>query len=544
MLSIYSDEAALTLRCDCWCDCWCNLTKVAPRKALRSLCHRMTRFALPTALPTASLIALASWLARAVSLVSVASIASIASVASIVSLALLAPVAKGDWLDDIGFTELESDLGGSVPTGFGVEVAIIEADADTTIGGFAYGPDTANPEFTGKTITDVSGIGTGFSGHATTVGGLFFGNTRSIAPGVTDIESYEAVDYLTDVLEFGSGGIPDVQSTRVQSNAWVGSTGDPVVDANMLARLDFAIDRDDFSSVVGMNNGGGGTVPLLGFGFNSIAVGLTSGSHVSGPTTTPGYGPGRDKPDIVAPALGPGADRTSWATGQSASAIAMLHEVGAGTDTDSVRSEPMKAIVMAGATKTEFGGAWAHSSTDPLDATYGAGELNVWNSYAILTAGQQEGTTGLEPLSPSSITGWDYEMSLSPASPRHYNLEIPDGQTATEFSASLNWNVEITDLNGQDAPSFTFANMDLRLYDSSTAFKGSLLSESISTDHNLEHLYLTNLDAGVYTLEVITDSDQDFGLAWRMHTIPEPSTACLLGIFLGALALRRRRDRS
>ena len=75
----------------------------------------------------------------------------------------------------------------------------------------------------------------------------------------------------------------------------------------------------------------------------------------------------------------------------------MMHEVVAGTD--GARSEVIKAMLMAGATKGEFANwidpttglvnPWNRTQTRPLDDVFGAGELNVYNSYLIGIGGKQ-----------------------------------------------------------------------------------------------------------------------------------------------------------
>jgi hypothetical protein len=115
------------------------------------------------------------------------------------------------------------------------------------------------------------------------VGRFFFGNTSSVAPGVTDITGYDADDFINTVLNFASGALPVAQSDGVQSHAYVGNTESSSSDANILGRFDYAIDRDDFTSIVGMPGSGLGAQPLLGNGFNSIAIGLTNGAHAENP---------------------------------------------------------------------------------------------------------------------------------------------------------------------------------------------------------------------------------------------------------------------
>ena len=140
----------------------------------------------------------------------------------------------------------------------------------------------------------------------------------------------------------------------------------------------------------------------------------------------------------------------------------------------------MKAILLAGATKGEFANfvdpatgaanSWSRSTTQPLDDLFGAGELNVYNSYLTLLGGQAVGDTD----SPTSVGshGWDYQSSITPGTDILYEFEIPTGSIAKELSVILAWNVEVT-------PSFddqALANLDLELRDST----GALVDQSIS----------------------------------------------------------------
>ncbi len=448
-----------------------------------------------------------------------------------------------DWKDDVGFTDLENLLGGSTPTGAGVPVTQVEANAGTNPN-FLYLPDTANAEFSGKTITDGSGMSTGPSGHATSVGQVFYGNSSSIAPDVTQITGFDAGDWLDNQLDFAGGGTPLTESGLVQNHSWVGSTASNPIDEDLLQRFDFQIDRDDFLGVVGVNNGVGNPFELLSNSYNAISVGLTNGNHSSALTTV--NGPGRVTPTIVAPGLHPvaGSTFTSWATGMVSSAGAMLHETASGTD--AARPETMRAILMAGATKDDVNGTWSHTTTQPLDTVFGAGELNVFNSYHILDGGEHEGTDNAQPGSLAPSNGWDYQSGISSpgTTTRYYDFQVPAGQLANELSIILAWNAEVTDTNGGPPfdPSTSLANMDLEFWDSTLTFLDSKLTESVSTIENAEHIYMTGLGEGTYTLALTSDTDRDFGLAWRMDLapVPEPSGVALMAL-AGILALARRR---
>ncbi len=97
--------------------------------------------------------------------------------------------AAADWKSDIGYTKLKAELGAQLPTGAGVPVTQVEAAGSNG----SYLPGT-NSEFTGKTFTptlDPNNV----SGHATAVGQNFYGNSSSLAPGITNISCYEASDW-------------------------------------------------------------------------------------------------------------------------------------------------------------------------------------------------------------------------------------------------------------------------------------------------------------------------------------------------------------
>src|SRR5690606_36630681 len=103
-----------------------------------------------------------------------------------------------------------------------------------------------------------------------------------------------------------------------------------------LRRFDFLINRDNITAVVGVANGSGTALPnLMAHAYNAIAVGRSDGNHSACLTTLESYGPGRTKPDIVAP-----QSTSSQATSTVSSAATMLHSAVAGTD--AAKSEVIK----------------------------------------------------------------------------------------------------------------------------------------------------------------------------------------------------------
>lgn len=436
-------------------------------------------------------------------------------------------VGSTHWKADIGYTELVNSLailGTPVPDGKGVPVALVESTQNLPSQGIRnYKPDPAYFDFDAATdpysqtveFIDASfnnctgGACTSYSTHARAQAFTILGNSQSVAPGANQLTLYEANHYLQSVLKAPNGGTPATQNFRVQNFSWIGTYDDPTQDRSALRRFDFLIDRDNVTAVVGVNNGSTTTLPnLMAHAYNAISVGRTDGNHSSGLTTLESYGPGRSKPDIVAPQL-----TSSQATSMVSSAATMLHSAVAGTN--AAKSEVIKAILMAGATKSEFE-SWSRTPTQPLDAVYGAGELNVFNSYLMTLGGRYAGSSSAATV--VGTHGWDYSAATPGAdNALKYKFVVPAGKSAPDLSILLTWNV---DVNGSFT-SQTLADMNLLLTNS----LGQVVDRSISSVNNVEHIYLENLTAGEYTLSVSTDTTTDFGLAWRMSTLSEIATA-------------------
>jgi len=252
----------------------------------------------------------------------------------------------------------------------------------------------------------------------------------------------------------------------------------------------------------------------------------------------------RTKPDIVVP-----TSTTSWATATVSSAAGLIIGVARATPalTDAQTSEMVKALLMAGATKTEseFSGGWTHSSTQPLDAVYGAGELNVENSYDILTAGEYNASSSAL----AGKTGWDFGTA-SASSTNYFFFDLTSGETNVSFTAVLTWNSQVTATDTQPGPgvSYNFTsivpNLDLRLYNASGFTIGSLLESSVSSVDNTELVYRTGMSPGRYAVAISSDtSGIDYGLAW-VSMVPEPGTISLLligALGIGFQSLRRGR---
>jgi len=431
-------------------------------------------------------------------------------------------------LEDIGFTSLQERLGLGMPTGAGVSVSQVEADA----GGGAYRPDTAL--FSGKTFTFPSGGTTSASWHANTVGQFLYG-TSSLAPDIQNITSYEVDDWLQtgSLRATQTNLLPNVETNDIQNHSWVGTTGDNTLDQNILRRLDYAIQRDDFVAVIGLNNSSLTTVPsLLAGSYNGITVGLSSGEHSRGGSTIDGT---LTRPDIVVP-----TSATSWATATVSSAAAVLVETARDAGyTNGDNSEVIKAVLLAGASRneTDFTTTWSHTSTQPLDSVYGAGELNIDQSHEILSNAESNGSTTLTLPS----TGWD--LGTTGVTISYYYFTLTED---SQMSGVLTWNriITATDTVPGGGVSYSFtsdlANLDLKLYTADGFLIGTELAESVSTDQNVELIYET-LSSGTYVWQVTSDTlNTDYGFAWQAIAVPEPSITVLLGVSLVFLRRKRR----
>ncbi len=456
--------------------------------------------------------------------------------------------AQADWRDDIGWTKLLTEKGVALENGAGVNIAMSEAFV-----GSNYLPDLASSQFTGKTFTNGSGIASGISGHANSVATNFYGNTGSIANGISNITLYQADDWINNRLNFVSGADPVAQDFKVLNHSWIGNNANDAAMQNIVMRADYIVNRDNITIVAGTNNANGAIPDLLAHSFNVITVGLTNGNHAYGPTRF--YQAGRYKPDIVAP-----ASATSFATPIVSAAAAILYQKGAGTD--ATNNQVIRAVLLAGATKEEFASTpnvWDQTANRRLDDQFGAGELNIYNSYHILEGGQFDGSIG-PSINHIGDHGWDYKNSIAPASSVSYNIDIADGFQWRDFSVILAWNINVIDLDASAAvfnPSAILADMNLDLLDAS----GTILFTSSSTLGNVEHLYLSSLLSGRYTMRVTSNFNTDFGIAWRgtvaksekyagsdvphkdgpLTAVPEPTSVLLqLLVAIGFHFVRRR----
>lgn len=412
---------------------------------------------------------------------------------------------RADWRDDIGLTRLAAELGPAMPTGAGIP--LLQSEANNIASPPNYLPQSGGPgsfggsgAFAGKTFYPESGAGTEL-GHAASVASYFYGIYIGVAPGATEIHHYTAVDFIDRLT---AGAAPEVLPGRVQNHSWAGSYGSSTTDTDIIRAFDFMIHRDGRIATIGIS--GGSLQPLLGDTYHGITVGMRSQGHSITGTLTDG--PGRMKPDLVVD-LG----ATSYAApAVGGAATCLLQGAIASGNANAEKPQTIKAILLAGASKQNLSQWQRDTNAEPYDDVFGAGELNIANSWHILQAGEQAFSTTAEVPS----RGWDFATTTSNTSGRRYFFSIPAGSVAETFSVALTWHRSITNLAGIYTSSLT--NLTLKLYAASGLVTGTLLSTSSSSVDNVEHLHLYHLPPGQYLLEVTANANnRDYALAWEAN---------------------------
>lgn len=392
-----------------------------------------------------------------------------------------------------------NQLGIPVPTGIGVGITQVEAGNGSAT---AILPNSANAEFSGKMITDQDGGSTN-SNHATVVGKNLYGNSSSVAPGISQVDVYGANNWLYNLNWYNGSGEPSVEPNPIQNHSWVSF----VSSSNPSLRMDYAVGRDVFLPIIGLYNSDYedqntiSDIPAIyGSIYNGISVGVNDGSHRFG--TTSYDGTGRVKPEIVAP-----SSFTSYAAPMVSSVAAFLIDA-AGTDTAAQNPITLKAVILAAADKS-VSADWDQTPTRPIDEQYGAGKLDLYESYFIQQGGQQ--TAG----STIALRGWNLG-NISSTTTDSYTITVPAGYELQNLSALVTWNRDVTrrrqGFNFIYTPSL--ANLALKLQDNS----GNTLYNSDSSVDNIEHIWRDSsngLSEGTYTLEVTSNADAQYAIAWR-----------------------------
>ncbi|MBC8128522.1 MAG: hypothetical protein H8M99_15385 [Gloeobacteraceae cyanobacterium ES-bin-144] len=446
---------------------------------------------------------------------------------------------RADWKDEIGYTRLQTLAASDLPTAPSQGLTQAEAPVTDGMGNNFFYPDPSNAALIGKTFTYKSGAYSGASSHATHVATNFYGNT-SLIPGATSVNLYEANNWVTSgFLRRGTFNPPRTETSAVQNHSWIGLVYSSNTEVNQ--RLDFAINRDGFISVVGENNGNSTVLPdLLGQSYHTITVGRDDGEHSAGFTTNDVTG--RIKPDIVAPSASP-ENATSWCTPMVASAAGMLvAKLSAAPYSLLGADKPrvVKALMLASATKDTVPG-WANTSSRPLDLRYGAGELNAYHAYIALRSGRVAASNSTL----HSQRNWAAE-TVPANSTKTYFFNIPSGAPTTPFCAAMTWH-RVVD-QSIFSWSATLANLNLRLYQASNFTLGNQLASSASTVDNVELIHQSALPPGNYAITVENSSAVNTAYALAWHSLPAATVVatspnvCESGNLTGQVTLTRTGD--
>ena len=453
---------------------------------------------------------------------------------------LLSAYSIADIKEDVGYTQLANELGSALPDGAGVAVLQVEA-------GDNFAPDSTNVQFAGKTFQDLSNPPSPApSGHASGVGSRFYGLTSSIAPAISSIDIYGVNSFLFEFLNIGSSAGPGQLASRVANHSWVGgylvdSNGNdvPASTSNLLRRLDWLIEEDEFVSVAAPSPSGSDK-PLLTTAFNVMTVGRTSGVQLSTVTAIDSiYVAGRSAIHLVVP-----ESVTSNAAAHGSAAAVLLidaaHANPAWSDGstsnrngaviyNAERSETIKAALMAGASRFTFNTsttanvqdyrlAAANQTDNGLDWRYGAGQLNINNSYNILAAAEQPSLQdggGVSPL----MMGFDYVPKFGGRrgsdTVAEYDLGTATGNQF--FAASLVWNLDVGGGSTFFSPISTLRDLNLYLVDT-TSGVDTIVASSLSSVDNTENIWFELVSGHNYQIRVESagaDFEWDYSLAWQ-----------------------------
>ncbi|HEU5125664.1 MAG TPA: S8 family serine peptidase [Verrucomicrobiae bacterium] len=449
-----------------------------------------------------------------------------AAISLMLSFAFATSFVQASDFDEIGLTLLRAtttNLNGS-----GVTIAQVEAPVtDATPPPFEVNPAAVGiaPErfnyFVGPPTVSSNASSSVFpnslgseSGHANVVGNLFYG-IGGVSTSVAHIDNYEANYFFETVVP------SQIEMTgRIVNQSFI-APGTVSEQIESDANYDHYAAR--FNTLFISGAGNSGTVNPPSTSYNGISVGAFGGSSSFGPTRDNG----RAKPDMVAP-----AEVTSYSTALVSGAATLLLQAAlrgdGGSDTNAAADiRTLKALLLNGAIKPVD---WTNINSSPLDHRYGAGVINVFNSWKQLAGGRQhfiESTSvssgnihppGNATENISVRSGWDFNAVSSSDSTdgiNHYYFEIRNEFPSGNFTATatLVWNRQ-TDQS-------TINDLDLFLYET---LSGKLIRASASAVDNVEHLYLPALPPGRYDLQVLKHSGgvseiETYALAFEFFTL-------------------------
>lgn len=395
----------------------------------------------------------------------------------------------------------------------GAGIRVAQAEAQTT-----NNPPTweVNPAAVGQPVslfTYISSAGSSTSytnslgvesGHANNVAKAFYGLSSGVVTNVAHVDNYEADDFYNDVV---SAILPANINDPVVNQSFIFGSVPSQVTVAQQQQIDSDYDNyaAQFNTLFVSGAGNGGSVCPAATCYNGIGVGAYGGASSIGPTVDNG----RAKPDLTAP-----AGATSFSTPLVAGAAAVLLQAGlrgdGGGDTNSAADiRTVKALLLNGAVKPDN---WTNSTSSPLDARYGAGVLNIFNSYQLLAGGKRgyiiaNSVSAGNPHPPTGdtgtvgiLSGWDFNTNTGSSfndTVNHYYFNVTNGAANAAFTATatLVWN--------RQRNQTSINNLDLFLYDCANS---NLVICSTSLVDNVEHVFVPKLAPGRYDLQVLMNA--------------------------------------
>jgi hypothetical protein len=450
----------------------------------------------------------------------------------------ISAMARGQNLDQIGVTLLRDET--TNLNGAGIRVAQPEAGYNLVTNW------EVNPVAVGQppgflTYISASGSTTAFpnslsseSSHADSVAELFYGISSGVATNVAHADNFDANYFYNSII---AGTVPSNIGDAVvnQSFTFGNVTNNFQTNGSVSVSEQQTVDSkyDNYATqfktlfVSAVNNQYSVSPP--GTSYNCIGVAAYGGGSSVGPTLDNG----RCKPDITAP-----GGETSYSTPLVSGAAAVLMQAAlrgdGGSDTNSAADmRTLKALLLNGAIKPA---GWTNVPPQPLDTNYGAGVLNVFNSYEQLAGGKQGyivsasvTSGGAHPPTGNlgtvgTLSGWDFNSISSTSAGifssatdgvNHYYFNVTNNFSGQNFTATatLVWNRQ----QNQTA----INNLDLYLYNCASS---NLVACSTSLVDNVEHIWLPQLPQGRYDLQVLKNSgnsasdSESYALAWEFFT--------------------------
>jgi len=407
---------------------------------------------------------------------------------------------------NIGLAQLQS----AYPTLDGAGVTVGQAEADVSANQFEVDPGTLGTLDNASNSTgfltyygDVAGVQESttlyndgligaYSSHATSVAAQFYG-PGGVAPGVSHVDNYNAQYYAPNFLA----------TDKVVNMSYAQSPSGTTTQASIDSSYDAVALADNMVLVASAGNSGSPSSPSTAY--NVISVGNSLSLDAVGPAYD-----GAAKPDISAP-----GSATSFTAPQVAGAAAVLVQAASGgwqgataqSQSDAADFRTIKTLLLNGATKPSdyFTGAYAPTATNPLNARYGAGVLNVYNSVNELHGGEHAanatwsvaaGSVGFQAVGGTALPtlqGWNFATLTAQRGQDEvngYKVDLTAGQV---FIATISW---------ASNASNAINHFGLYLYDDTT---GQLLVQSTATASNVEQVYLDPTTTGTYDLQVALD---------------------------------------